>query len=177
MQHKSILLDYCREIWRWFDLLVFISPATEDAGLSVSATGSQQPSHRLLPPDSVLLSGRCRDFSAWTRRPPHPDHNHDDDDGDERAFVCIRELLLSPSNGFSAEYVVSLGSLDEFESRVDRVGIEVVHALAGAMRRRGVCLLMTHCKVEDRILNEFVMRGLYTVCMTSLPSIVLHSPS
>lgn len=157
MQHKSILLDYIREIWRWFDLLVFISPSAEGAVLSGGITGSMLPSHRLLPRDSVLLSGRCRDFSAWTRRPRREDG---DNDG---AFVCIRELLLSPSYGFSAEYVVSVGTLDEFESRVDRVGVEVVRALAGAMRRRGICLLMTHCKVEDRILNEFAMSGLYTV--------------
>lgn len=166
MQHKSILLDYCREIWRWFDdLLVFISPSSaEDAewsGGSSGVIGSLQSSHRLLPPDSVLLSGRCRDFSAWTRRPLHRDDHDDHDHGG--AFVCIRELLVSPSNGFSAEYVVSLGSMEEFESRMDRVGVEVVRALAGAMRQRGICLLMTHCKVEDKILNEFVMSGLYTV--------------
>lgn len=158
MQHKCILLDYIREIWRWFDLLVYISPSAEDAVLSGGVSGSMLPSHRLLPPDSVLLSGRCRDFSALIHRPHREDR--DDDDG---AFICIRELLLSPSNGFSAEYVVSVGSLDEFESRVDRVGVEVVHALVGAMRRRGICLLMTHCKVEDRILNEFATNGLYTV--------------
>jgi len=134
-------------------MMVLISPTAEDATLISTTNGSVD--HRLLPRDSVLLSGRCRDFSAWTRR-SHP----------EGTFVCIRELL-SPSNSFSAEYVVSLGSLDEFESRMDRVGVELVKTLSGAMQRRGIYMLMTHCKVEERILNEFVTSGLYTVRLLS----------
>ena len=76
--------------------------------------------------------------------------------------MCFQELLSS-SIGLSSQYVVSVGSLEQYESCVDRVGVEVVETLARAMQKRGICILMIHGSVEDSLLNEFVKRGLYTV--------------